>query len=203
MMILRSTAASPFGRKVRIAAERARPRRQDRRARDRSQRSGRLDPRAESARKNSGADPRRRHRLLRLARDRRISRSSRRRRPHHSARAQGALRGAAAAGAVRRHSRCQPADRLREPLPSGRQACAELARSPGRQGARGTGGAGGRAAAARRPCPMSDRSRSPALLGYRDLRFGGTWRKDHPRLLAWHDKFAAQVPAFAATKIAP
>ena len=41
------------------------------------------------------------------------------------------------------------------------------------------------------------------LLGYRDLRFGGTWRKDYPRLLAWHDKFAAQVPAFAATKVEP
>jgi len=41
------------------------------------------------------------------------------------------------------------------------------------------------------------------LLGYRDLRFGGTWRKDYPRLLAWHDRFAAQVPAFAATKIEP
>jgi len=40
------------------------------------------------------------------------------------------------------------------------------------------------------------------MLGYRDLRFAGTWRKDHPRLVAWHDKFAAQVPAFAATKIA-
>jgi glutathione S-transferase len=39
-------------------------------------------------------------------------------------------------------------------------------------------------------------------LGYRDLRFGGTWRKDHPRLLAWLDKFASQVPAFAATKVA-
>lgn len=39
------------------------------------------------------------------------------------------------------------------------------------------------------------------VLGYGDLRFGGEWRKDHPRLLAWHDKFAAQVPAFAATKV--
>jgi glutathione S-transferase len=37
-------------------------------------------------------------------------------------------------------------------------------------------------------------------LGYRDLRFNGTWRKEYPRLLAWHDKFAAQVPAFEATK---
>jgi glutathione S-transferase len=41
------------------------------------------------------------------------------------------------------------------------------------------------------------------VLGYRDLRFGGTWRKDYPRLVAWHDKFAAQVPAFAATKVEP
>jgi len=41
------------------------------------------------------------------------------------------------------------------------------------------------------------------LLGYRDLRFGGSWRKDYPRLLAWHDKFAAQVSAFAETKIEP
>ena len=39
------------------------------------------------------------------------------------------------------------------------------------------------------------------LLGYRDLRFGGTWRKDYPRLVAWHDNFAARVPAFAATKV--
>jgi len=37
-------------------------------------------------------------------------------------------------------------------------------------------------------------------LGYRDFRFAGTWRKDHPRLVAWLDQFAAQVPAFAATK---
>jgi len=39
-------------------------------------------------------------------------------------------------------------------------------------------------------------------LGYRDLRFAGTWRKDHPRLVAWHDAFAAQVPSFGATKVA-
>lgn len=39
------------------------------------------------------------------------------------------------------------------------------------------------------------------LLGYRDLRFNGTWRKEYPRLLAWHDKFAAQVPAFEETKV--
>jgi len=36
-------------------------------------------------------------------------------------------------------------------------------------------------------------------LGYRDFRFGGTWRADHPRLVAWLEAFAARVPAFAAT----
>jgi glutathione S-transferase len=40
-------------------------------------------------------------------------------------------------------------------------------------------------------------------LGYRDFRFPGTWRKDHPRLVAWLDQFAARVPAFAATKPPP
>ncbi len=37
-------------------------------------------------------------------------------------------------------------------------------------------------------------------LGYRDFRFAGSWRGDHPRLVAWLDTFAARVPAFAATK---
>jgi glutathione S-transferase len=37
-------------------------------------------------------------------------------------------------------------------------------------------------------------------LGYRDFRFGADWRNDHPRLVGWLDDFAARVPAFAATK---
>ena len=37
------------------------------------------------------------------------------------------------------------------------------------------------------------------LLGYRDLRFGGDWRDNHPALVTWLDEFAAAVPAFAAT----
>ena len=37
-------------------------------------------------------------------------------------------------------------------------------------------------------------------LGYRDLRFGGSWRSEYPGLVAWLDNFAARVPAFAATK---
>jgi glutathione S-transferase len=36
-------------------------------------------------------------------------------------------------------------------------------------------------------------------LGYQDFRFAGSWRKDHPRLVAWLDKFAAAVPAYAAS----
>ncbi|MGO9699715.1 MAG: glutathione S-transferase family protein [Xanthobacteraceae bacterium] len=38
-------------------------------------------------------------------------------------------------------------------------------------------------------------------LGYRDLRFGGDWRAEHQRLVAWLDSFAAGVPAFAATAV--
>jgi glutathione S-transferase len=40
------------------------------------------------------------------------------------------------------------------------------------------------------------------FLGHRDLRFPGSWRADHPKLAAWLDRFAAQVPAFGATKVA-
>lgn len=37
-------------------------------------------------------------------------------------------------------------------------------------------------------------------LAYQDFRFHGTWRKDHPRLVKFLDAFAAAVPAFAATQ---
>lgn len=37
-------------------------------------------------------------------------------------------------------------------------------------------------------------------LGFIDLRLGGTWRKDHPGLIAWLDEFAGRVPAFEATR---
>lgn len=36
-------------------------------------------------------------------------------------------------------------------------------------------------------------------LGYQDFRFNGTWRQDHPRLVKYLDEFSAAVPAFAAT----
>ncbi|MDJ1159277.1 glutathione S-transferase [Chelatococcus sp. SYSU_G07232] len=40
-------------------------------------------------------------------------------------------------------------------------------------------------------------------LGYLDLRFAGRWRADHPKLVAWLDTFAARVPAFEKTKATP
>ncbi len=50
------------------------------------------------------------------------------------------------------------------------------------------------------PTPNVGQIALACVLGYRDFRFGGSWRSDHPRLVAWLDTFAARVPAFAATK---
>jgi glutathione S-transferase len=38
-------------------------------------------------------------------------------------------------------------------------------------------------------------------LGFLDLRFKGEWRAGHPRLVAWLADFAARVPAYAATVV--
>ncbi len=37
-------------------------------------------------------------------------------------------------------------------------------------------------------------------LGYLDMRFGGDWRAAHPNLVAWLDAFEKAVPAFTSTK---
>lgn len=37
-------------------------------------------------------------------------------------------------------------------------------------------------------------------LGYLDLRFAGSWRAAHPKLVAWLNDFAARVPAFEETR---
>jgi glutathione S-transferase len=50
------------------------------------------------------------------------------------------------------------------------------------------------------PTPTVGQIALACLLGYRDLRFQGGWRKDHPRLLSWLDRFASQVPAFEQTR---
>ena len=36
-------------------------------------------------------------------------------------------------------------------------------------------------------------------LGYLDFRHAGTWRKGHPKLVAWLDAFAKTVPSFGET----
>jgi glutathione S-transferase len=40
-------------------------------------------------------------------------------------------------------------------------------------------------------------------LGYLDLRFQGAWRESHPKLVTFLEAFAARVPAFAATRVTP
>jgi glutathione S-transferase len=37
-------------------------------------------------------------------------------------------------------------------------------------------------------------------LGYLDLRFEGAWRADHPRLIGWLDLFSDATPSFEATR---
>ena len=51
------------------------------------------------------------------------------------------------------------------------------------------------------PTPHVGHIALACALGYLDLRFGGTWRADHPRLVRWLDGFATRLPAFAATKV--
>ena len=51
------------------------------------------------------------------------------------------------------------------------------------------------------PIPNVGQIALACLLGHRDLRFKGAWRADHPKLVAWLDRFAAQVPAFEKTKV--
>jgi glutathione S-transferase len=52
------------------------------------------------------------------------------------------------------------------------------------------------------PVPDVGQIALACLLGHRDLRFKGAWRADHPRLVAWLDRFAAQVPMFEQTRVA-
>ena len=52
------------------------------------------------------------------------------------------------------------------------------------------------------PLPNVGQIALACFLGHRDLRFGGDWRAAHPKLVTWLDRFAAKVPAFAETKVA-
>lgn len=51
------------------------------------------------------------------------------------------------------------------------------------------------------PLPDVGQITLACALGYQDLRFQGRWRANYPKLVQWLDRFAAQVPAFAATKV--
>lgn len=51
------------------------------------------------------------------------------------------------------------------------------------------------------PVPHVGQITLACALGYQDLRFAGTWRSTYPKLVAWLDGFAAQVPAFEATRV--
>lgn len=53
------------------------------------------------------------------------------------------------------------------------------------------------------PTPNVGQITLACALGYRDFRFPGTWRQDHPRLVAWLDAFAKRVPAYEATTPPP
>jgi glutathione S-transferase len=53
------------------------------------------------------------------------------------------------------------------------------------------------------PLPHVGQITLACALGYQDLRFGGTWRAKYPKLVAWLDRFAAQVPAFEQTRFNP
>jgi glutathione S-transferase len=51
----------------------------------------------------------------------------------------------------------------------------------------------------RDPMPNVGQIAIACALSYQDFRFHGTWRKNHPRLVSFLDEFAAAVPSFAAT----
>ncbi len=59
------------------------------------------------------------------------------------------------------------------------------------------------------PSPSSSRDINAAhitlacTLGYFDMRFGGEWRADHPKLVAWLTAVESVVPAFDATRQPP
>ncbi|WP_417686422.1 glutathione S-transferase family protein [Roseibium sp.] len=40
-------------------------------------------------------------------------------------------------------------------------------------------------------------------LGYQDLRFSGVWREKYPRLVAWLKAFEDAIPAFKTTEVPP
>jgi len=52
------------------------------------------------------------------------------------------------------------------------------------------------------PVPHVGQITLACALGYQDLRFAGAWRTGYPELVAWLNRFAAQVSAFEQTRVA-
>ncbi len=53
------------------------------------------------------------------------------------------------------------------------------------------------------PLPDVGQITLACALGYQDLRFEGRWCQTYPALVQWLDRFAALVPAFEATRMQP
>ena len=197
MVTLRTGFGSPFGRKARIAVSvlgldgkvKVEP--------ASTQDPRRSDPPAKSARQGAGAASRRRQRRCSIRRSSsNISTciaGGGRILPKETKARFDALRLEALADGILDASILH---RLRGPLPAGREARAEMARPcrPARSRAGSPRSKPRRRRSIRRP--TVGQITLACALGYRDFRFKGTWRKDHPRLVAWLDSFAARVPAF-------
>ena len=200
MLILRSSPASPFGRKVKIAAALLG-----------------LSDKIEvvAADTNDPNEPLRRQNplgkiptlvlengedALRFARHRRISRSPRRRRQDHPRRRR-AVRGVAAAGARGRHHGCGAAAGLRGPVAKRGSARSQWVAHQADKVERGLAEAEIHHATPTSAHHIGDIALACAL-GYLDLRFEGRWRTGHPKLVAWLADFEKRVPAFAKTQVA-
>ena len=197
MLVLRAAAASPFVRKVRIAAAVLELDDRIEVVRRRHQRSRRFLEGAKSAGENPGADPGERRGPLRQRGDRGVPRLARGRRP--------IIPG-------------DPAQRFRsltrQALADGIAEAAVLMRYEGlwrdadKRSERWLAYQGdkiSRALKAFEASPPEELSDIGTIalacaLGYLDLRFEGAWRADRPRLAGWLDLFSAATPSFEATR---
>ncbi|MBO0343811.1 glutathione S-transferase family protein [Roseibium limicola] len=60
------------------------------------------------------------------------------------------------------------------------------------------------------PTPLSRQSDAnigtitlACALGYLDVRFAGEWRQSYPKLVSWLESFEENVPSYAATRVPP
>ena len=200
MWTLRGAAASPFVRKVRIAASVCGLADRIDVAASRHDGRGRSAATGEPARQDPGARPRGRDRALQFARDRGIPRRRGRRRRDPSRRRHGALPCAHAAGACRRDHGCLGAQGLRGALARSRNAGTPAGSTIRRARWNADSPFWRPRRRKSQRDRMSDRSRSPARSAISTSASGGEWRKSYPGIVAWLDAFAGKVPTFDATR---